>query len=82
MLKETDDSSTVNFSSDDESSDEESVKSKKRTRKEKSLSKQYVFMAKNLAYQKNVEQKDIFEGLLVMMNLLLKEKLIMKRSWL
>ena len=54
MSKETDDSSTEDSSSDDERSDEESVKSEKRTRKEKSLSKQYVFMAKNLAHQKNV----------------------------
>ena len=64
MSKETDDSSTEDSSSDDESSDEESVKSERRARKKKSLSKQYVFMTENLAHQKNVEQKDVFEGII------------------
>ena len=63
MSKETDDSFTEDSSSDDESSGEESVKSKKRTRNKKFLSEQYVFMAKNLAHQKNIEQKDVFEGI-------------------
>ena len=63
VSKESDDSSTEDSSSDDESSDEESVKSERRARKKKSLSRQYVFMTKSLASQKNVEQKDVFEGI-------------------
>ena len=37
------------------------MQSERRTRKERSLSEQHVFMAKSLAHQKNVEQKDVFE---------------------
>ena len=63
MSKETDDSFTEDSSSDDESSDEESMKSEKRATKKKSLSEQHMFMAKSLAPQKNVEQKDVFKGI-------------------
>ena len=55
MSKKTNDSSTEDFSSDDESSDEESVKFEKRTGKNKSLSEQYVFMAKKSVHKKNVK---------------------------
>ena len=64
MSKETDDSSTEDFLSDDESPDEESVKFEKRTEKNKSSSEQYVFMTKKSAHKKNVKQKEVIEEII------------------
>ena len=51
----------VKLVSDDESSDEECMKSEKRIGKNKSSSEQYIFMAKKSSHKKNVKQKECLE---------------------